>query len=90
MTQRVLKSPHEDLADAIERVKDGEPVLLEHDGKPLAAIISITDLKLLEAYFEELEDRIDREEAAKTLAEIAREGTVPYDVARRELGLDGE
>ena len=87
MTQRVLKSTHEDLADAIERVEDGEPVLLEHDGKPLAAIISISDLKLLEAYFEELEDRIDHEEAAKTLAEIAREGTVPYEEFRKELGL---
>ena len=90
MTQRVLKSTHDDLADAIAHVEDGEPILLEHDGKALAAIISITDLKLLEAYIEELEDRTDREEAAKTLAEIAREGTVPYDVVRRELGLDGE
>ena len=90
MTQRVIKSPHEDLADAIEHVEDGDPVLLEHDGKPLAAIISVTDLRLLEAYIEELEDRIDREEAAKALVEIAREGTVPYDVVRRELGLDGE
>ena len=90
MTQRALKSTHDDLADAIEHVEDGEPILLEHDGKPLAAIISITDLKLLEAYIEELEDRTDREEAAKTLAEIAREGTVPYDVVRRELSLDGE
>jgi antitoxin (DNA-binding transcriptional repressor) of toxin-antitoxin stability system len=90
MTQRVLNSPHDDLADAIEQIEDGEPVLLEHDGKPLAAIISITDLRLLEAYFEELEDRIDREEAAKALADMAREGTVPYDTVRRELGLDGE
>ena len=90
MTQRVLKSPHEDLADAIEHVEDGEPVLLEHDGKPLAAIISVGDLRLLEQYIEELEDRIDREEAAKALEEIAREGTVPYDVVRRELGLEGE
>ncbi len=90
MTQRVIKSPHENLADAIEHVEDGEPVLLEYDGKPLAAIISITDLKLLEAYIEQLEDRIDREEAAKNLAEIAREGTVPYDVVRRELHLDSE
>jgi PHD/YefM family antitoxin component YafN of YafNO toxin-antitoxin module len=90
MTQRVLNSPHDDLADAIEHIGDGEPVLLEHDGKPLAAIISIGDLRLLEAYVEELEDRSDREEAAEALAEIAREGTVPYDIVKRELGLDGE
>jgi prevent-host-death family protein len=89
MTQRVIKIPHEDLSDAIKHVEEGEPILLEHNGKPLAAIISITDLHLLEAYAEELEDRIDREEAAKALVEIAQEGTVPYDTVRRELGLDG-
>ena len=90
MTQRMLQSTHDDLADAIEHIEDGGPVLLEHDGKLLAAIISIADLRVLEARLEELEDQIDREEAAKALAEIAREGTVPYEAARRELGLDGE
>lgn len=90
MTQRVLKSTHEDLADAIESVEDGKPVLLEHGGRPLAALISITDLRLLETYLEELDDRIDREEAATTLADIAREGTIPYSSVRRELGLGGE
>ena len=85
MTQRVLKSPHEDLADAIEHVEDGEPVLLEHDGKPLAAIISVSDLRLLEAYLEELEDRIDREELEKALAESS--DPVPYEEFRKELGL---
>ncbi len=90
MTQRALNSTHDDLADAIEHVEDGEPVLLEQDGRPLAAIISITDLRFLEGCLEEREDRIDREEAVKTLAEIAREGTVPYDAVKRELGLGGE
>ena len=85
MTQRVLNSPHDDLADAIEHIEDGEPVLLEHDGKPLAALISITDLRLLEAYFEELEDRIDREEIKKALAEPS--DPVPYEEFRKELGL---
>ena len=85
MTQRVLKSPHEDLADAIERVEDGEPVRLEHNGKPLAAIISIADLNLLEAYFEEIEDRIDRVAIEKALAEPS--DPVPYEEFRKELGL---
>ena len=85
MTPRVLKSPHDDLADAIEHVEDGEPILLEHDGKPLAAIISITDLKLLEAYIEELEDRVDREEIEKALAEPS--DPVPYEEFRKELAL---
>lgn len=90
MTQRTLNSPHDDLADAIERIQDGEPVLLSHGDKPVAALISVKDLRLLEQYFEELEDRIDCEEAEKALAEIAKEGTVPYEQVRRELGLGGE
>jgi antitoxin Phd len=90
MTQRVLESPHDDLADAIERVEDGKPVLLQCNGKPMAAIISVTDLRLLEQYMEELEDRIDIEEAQKALAEIEKEGTVPYEQVRRELGLADE
>ncbi len=90
MPQRLLKSTHDDLADAIEHIEDGEPVLLEHDGRVLAALISIPDLRILEARLDELEDRRDREEAAKALEEIAREGTVPYETVRRELGLDGE
>ena len=85
MPQRVLNSPHDDLADAIEHIEDGEPVLLEHDGKPLAAIVSMNDLRLLEAYFEELEDRIDREEIEKVLAEPS--DPVPYEEFRKELGL---
>lgn len=85
MTQRVLKSTHDDLADAIEHVEDGKPVLLEHDGKPLAAIISVTDLKLLEAYIEELEDGVDREEIEKALAEPS--DPVPYEEFRKELGF---
>ncbi len=85
MTRRVLKSLHEDLADAIEHIEDGAPVLLEYDGKPQAAIISMTDLKLHQAYIEELEDRIDREEIEKALAEHS--DPVPYEEFRKELGL---
>jgi hypothetical protein len=51
-------------------------------------MICVSDLKLLEEHIEKLEDRIEREEAAKALAEIAREGAVPYEQVRRELGIE--
>ena len=86
MTEQILASTHDDLSDAIQRVQDGEPVLLECGGKPVAGIVSVRDLKLLERYIEELENRIDIEEVEKTLAEIEREGTIPWQQAKRELG----
>ena len=90
MTHQVLESVHDDLADAIEHVHDGEPVLLECDGKPLAALVSIRDLKLLEKYIEELEDRIDLQAADEALREVERDGTVPWETVRQELGLEDD
>jgi hypothetical protein len=85
MTRHVIQSTHEDLATAIEQVGDGAPVLLECDGKPLFAIISMADLRLLEARMEELEDRIDREALQAAVAEPS--DAVPYEEFRKELGL---
>lgn len=90
MTQRDLKTTHDDLADAIERVADGEPVLLRCKGVPVAGLVSVRDLRLLERYISELEDRIDLEEAEKALDEVAREGTVPWAEVKRELDLNSE
>ena len=85
MTQHMIKSTHEDLAAAIEQVGDGAPVLLECDGKPLVAIISMSDLRLLEARADELEDRIDREALQEALAKPP--DAIPYEEFRKELGL---
>jgi hypothetical protein len=37
---------------------------------------------------EELEDRIDLEDARKALADAKRNGTIPWEQIRAELGLD--
>ena len=87
MTYHTLDKLHEDIEAALADVADGTPVLVEHQGKALCAIISINDLSILSARLEEMEDRIDHTEAAEALAEIAREGTIPYEQVRRELGL---
>lgn len=85
MTSQMLKTMHDDLSTTLSLVQEDGPIVLEFDGKPIAALISIQDLRILEQRIEELEDRIDLAEMAKVKAES--EGTVPYEEVRKELGL---
>ena len=66
------------LADALNRVAYGrDRVIVERRGKPVAAIVSLYDLK----YLEELDAREDAEDIADHIAamEEAREkGTIPF------------
>jgi len=55
-------------------------VVLERRGKPLAALVPVEDLELLE----ELEDRLDLEAAKKALK---APGRVPWEKLKKELGL---
>jgi len=57
--------------------------ILTRNGKELAAIISIEDLKLLEA----LEDKLDLEIARQIDEDIKKHGTVKWKEAKKELGL---
>ena len=82
MTRLAASKIREHFSDTLNRVAyGGERFLLHRRGKPLAAIVSIEDLKALE----ELEDKIDIKAARKALKE---KGTIPYEKIRRELGLD--
>jgi len=46
-------------------------------------LVSVEDLELLQ----EIEDRIDGRHASDALAEVEREGTVPWDRVTADLGL---
>lgn len=59
----------------------GERVELERHGKSIAAVVPIEDLELLE----QLEDRMDLDEARKALAEKGER--IPWKQLKRELGL---
>jgi prevent-host-death family protein len=62
-----------DLAETINRVAyGGERVILRRHGKPLAAMIPMQDLRLLE----QLEERMDIDAARVALAETGR---IPWD-----------
>jgi len=59
-----------------------ERVVVHRRGKAVAALIPLEDLALLE----ELEDRLDVEEAERRLAD-PNEVPIPYEQVRKELGL---
>jgi len=80
--QRVRASIARDsFADTLNRVAyRGERIVLERHGKPVAALVSLDDLDLLER----LEDEADVQAVAKARRE---RGSVPYDELRRKAGL---
>lgn len=81
MTRIAATKAREEFSETLNRVAYGqERIILERRGKGIAAVIPIEDLELLEA----LEDQADVEIARKRLAE---EESIPYEEARRELGL---
>jgi prevent-host-death family protein len=67
--------------ETLNRVRyQGERVVVQRHGKPVAAIISMEDLRVLEA----LEDRIDLAAARKALREP---GSKSLKAVRAEIGL---
>lgn len=69
--------------EAVSRVtKKRERIVLQRRGKDVAALVPLEDLALLE----DLEDRLDVEEAQRRLAD-PNDKTIPYEQVRRELGL---
>ena len=68
----------------------GERVVMMKRGKLAAAIVSISDLRLLHA-LDRRQDASDaaavREAKAEAEAEIAEQGTIPWEEIKAELGL---
>ena len=74
----------ENLAEVINRVTYAKDrVRITRRGKQVAAVVPIEDLELLE----HLEDESDLREARKALADAKKHGTIPWEKARKELGL---
>ncbi len=70
--------------ETLNRVAYGkERVVLSRRGKPLAALVPLEDLALLE----QLEDRLDLEEARKALADPQNRERIPWEGVKAELGL---
>lgn len=71
------------LSDTLARVSHGgERIIIEKNGKPAAALVSIADLE----WIEELEAR-EEEEDIKALEATRDEETIPWDEVKKSLGL---
>lgn len=84
MARLASSKVREGFSDTINRVAYGrERVILHRHGKEVAAVVPMEDLKLLE----DIEDRIDLEEARKSLAHVKKHGAIPWEKMKKDLGL---
>ena len=68
-------------SDTLNRVAyGGTRIMLHRRGKPIAALVSVEDLELLE----EMENRLDLEAAREALKEP---GAIPWEKVKKDLGL---
>jgi antitoxin (DNA-binding transcriptional repressor) of toxin-antitoxin stability system len=83
MSHPVAQKAHSAISNSLTRVvTKGERVKVHRRGKAVAALIPLEDLALLE----ELEDRLDVEDAERRLAD-STDKSIPYEQVHRELGL---
>jgi prevent-host-death family protein len=83
MTVSTVKA-REQLSTVINRAAFGkERVVLTRRGKEIVAVVPIEDLRFLE----ELENRIDLDDARAALAEVKKKGTISWERIKADLGL---
>lgn len=83
MSRAAVRRPPAAVSEsALSRACHGERVIVRRGKKPVAAVVPIADLKLLE----ELEDRYD---VSVSLARLAnpKEKRIPYSEVRKRAGL---
>jgi prevent-host-death family protein len=81
MSAKVSSSAaRQNFSDIVNRVAFGRERVLVHRGKkPIVAVMPVEDY----VFLEELEDRIDVEEARKRL----NDPTIPWSKVKKQLGL---
>jgi prevent-host-death family protein len=83
-TRKAFSEARSELTEIVNHVAFGhDRYILTRNGKELAAIVSIEDLKILE----EIEDKLDVETAQRIDKDIKKRGTVKWKDAKIELGL---
>lgn len=72
------------LSEAVSRVAStGDRIVIQQRGKPMAVLVSLNDLRMLET----LEDQIDVEAARKALADPKNRKRIPWRRVKATLGL---
>jgi len=76
------------LGELINRVAyGGERVMVTRRGKKIVGIVSAEEMELLDAVLDSIEDEIDVPLVRERLAEMEREGGIPLEQLKAELGL---
>jgi prevent-host-death family protein len=84
MTKMTAVQARDHFSDLVSRaVYQKQETVITRRGKPVAAVVPIEMLALLE----ELEDRIDAEEADRILENTKPEDWIPFEQVKKELGL---
>ncbi len=84
MTEITAKEARQKFSDVINRAEyGGERVAITRRGKRIVYVVPVRDVELLE----ELETRVDLDEARKALKEIETEGTVSWEKVKAELAI---
>lgn len=79
-----VSEAREQFADLVNRAAYGhERVLVSRRGRPIAAIVPIEDIELLER----IEDETDLRLAEEALADPENAVPIPWEQVKRELGL---
>ena len=87
MTRVSIADARKDFAAIVSRASFAhERTVITRHGADVAAIISIDELRLLDALIEKWEDEEDIADANTALLE-AREDAVPWDHIKREFGI---
>ena len=83
MSRATAPKPTSPLSEStLARARRGERVIIRRGKRPVAAVVSIEDLRLLE----ELEDRFDVSVSLARLAD-SKEKRIPYSEVRKRAGL---
>jgi len=86
MTRKGTSEVRSDFSGTLDRVaKRRDRIVLQKRGKDVAVLVPMEDLAMLE----ELEDKLDVLDGLRAEAEAAAKGEkpIPWDQAKRELGL---
>ena len=84
MTRLNASEARNNFSSTLNRVAYGKDrVVLHRRGKDLVAIVPVEDLQLLE----ELEARVDLDEARAAMKEADKKGTISWGKIKKELGL---
>jgi prevent-host-death family protein len=85
MTHIGVTKLRSEIADVLSRVPyRGERVILERNGKPVAALIPVSELE----FFERMEDYLDDLAADEAEREAEGQPLIPFEEIKRRLGLE--